>query len=60
MTVTDAHPAPAAEALAEVYVQDMNTGPSPEDDRACEGRGLAGAGATVGGAGVAKPPKTEA
>ena len=59
MTVNDPRPelaamlaarlAPAAEALALAYAEDMNAGPSPEDRRACEGRGQAGAGATVGG-----------
>ena len=45
MTVNDPRPelaamlaarlAPAAEALAEAYVQDMDSGPPPEDRRAC-------------------------
>ena len=52
MTATDPRPelaamlaarlAPAAEALALAYVEDMDAGPPPEDRRACEGRGQAG------------------
>ena len=55
MTATDPRPAPAAKLAArlalaaEAYAQDMGAAPPPEERRACEGRGQAGAGATVGG-----------
>ena len=52
MTATDPRPAlaakpaarlaPAAEALALAWEEDMDAGPPPEDHRACEGRGQAG------------------